>query len=147
MSTPDLDASVRILDSAGALVLDLTEANGYYLIEISTPDRTWRRITTTSPFVDGEHLVAAVLEGGMHGFICRIDGSSQAQINTRRQALVDAVEVWSWLLEVTIGNSRSVWRATRGDSSFPLDKYQAMAGQSTYIAKIPVQPTPATTTI
>jgi hypothetical protein len=147
MSTPDLDASVRILTNASAVVLDLTEANGYYLVEVSTPDRTWRRITVHSPYADGEFPVAMVLEGGMHGFICRIDGSSQAQINTRRQALVDAVEVWSWLLEVTIGNSRSVWRATRGDSSFPLDKYMAMAGQSTYIAKVPVQPTAAFTTI
>jgi len=147
MTTPDLAASVRILSNASAVVLDLTEAAGYYLIEVSTPDRTWRRITTHSPYADGEFPVAMVLEGGMHGFICRIDGSTQAQIDTRRQALVDAVEVWSWLLEVTIGNSRSVWRATRADSSFPLDKFQAMAGQSTFIAKVPVQPTPATTTV
>lgn len=147
MTTPDLAVGVRILNNASTVVLDLTEAGGYYLIEVSTPDRTWRRVTTHSPYADGEFLVAAVLEGGMHGFVARIDGATQAIIDTRRQAVVDAVEVWSWLLEVTIGNNRTVWRATRADSSFPLDKYQAMAGQSTYIAKIPVQPTPATTIV
>jgi len=147
MTTPDLAATVRILSNASAVVLDLTEAGGYKLVEVSTPDRTWRRITVHSPHADGEFLVAAVLEGGMHGFVVIIEGSTQAIINTRRQALIDALEVWSWLLEVTIGNSRSVWRATRSDSSFPLDKFQAMAGQSTFIAKIPVQPTPANTTV
>jgi len=36
-----------------------------------------------------------------------------------------------------------VWRATRADSSFPLDKFQAMATRNVVIIKIPVQPTPA----
>jgi len=104
-------------------------------------------VTTTSPFVDGEHLVAAVLEAGSHTMAYRVSGATWSQLQTRRQALVDAVEVWAWLLEVTVGNSRSLWRATRADSSYPLDKYQAMAGQSTFIAKIPVQPTAAVTTV
>lgn len=143
MGTPDLDASVRILSSAGALVLDLTEAGGYDLVDLGVPDRTWRRVTTTSPFVDGEHLVAAVLEGGSHTMAYRVSGATWSQLQTRRQALVDAVEAWSWLLEVTIGGVRYVWRATRADSSGPIDKFQAMATQNVITIKVPVQPTPA----
>jgi hypothetical protein len=147
MTTPDLPAYVRILNNASTVVLDLVEANGYQLVEVSTPDRAWRRITTHSPYADGEFPVAMVLEGGTHGLVVQVLGTTQAQIATRVQALVDAVEVWSWLLEVTIGNSKSVWRATRADSSNPLDKFQAMAGQTTVTVTAPVQPTAAVTTI
>ena len=143
MSTQDLDASVRILDSAGTLVLDLTEAGGYDLVDLGVPDRTWRRVTTTSPFVDGEHLVAAVLEAGSHTMAYRVSGATWSQLQTRRQALVDAVEVWAWLLEVTISGVRYVWRATRADTSGPIDKFQAMATQNIITIKVPVQPTPA----
>lgn len=147
MSTPDLAASVRILTLASVLVLDLTEATGYELVEVSVPERTWRRLTTHSPYVDGEFLVAAVLEGGVHSLIVRVKGASASQIASRRKTLVDALEAWSFLLEVTIGNSRALWRATRADSSFPLDKIEAMAGQCTLTARIPVQPTATVTTI
>jgi len=143
MSTPDLDASVRILSSAGALVLDLTEAGGYDLVDLGVPDRTWRRITTSSPFVDGEQLVSAVLEGAAHTLAIQVSGSTWAQMHTRRQSLVNAVEAWAWLLEVTIGGTHYTWRASRADSSGPLEKFAAMTHKCTLTLKVPVQPTPA----
>ncbi len=142
MPTPDLDASVRILNSAATVVLDLTEAGGYDLVELGVPDRTWRRVVATSPFVDGEHLVAAVLEAGAHTMAVKVSGATWAQLQTRRQALVDAVEAWSWLLEVTISGVTYLWRASRSDTSSPLDKFPAMARQAVVTVKVPVQPTP-----
>jgi len=141
MAIADLDASVRILTSAGALVLDLTEAAGYDLVDLGVPDRTWRRVTATSPFVDGEHLVAAVLEAGAHTMAYRVSGANWGQVQDRRQVLVDAVEAWAWLLEVTIGGVRYLWAASRSDSSGPLEKFAAIAGQNIITIKVPVQPT------
>ena len=143
MSTPDLDAAVRILDSAGTLVLDLTEAAGYDLVDLGVPDRAWRRVVATSPFVDGEQLVAAVLEAGAHTMAYRVSGATWSQLQTRRQALVDAVEVWAWLLEVTVAGVRYVWRASRADTSGPIEKFAAMATQNIITIKVPVQPTPS----
>lgn len=139
----DLNAAVRIFDTSASLVLDITEANGYELVMVSNPDRTWWRLTTHSAFADGEFPIAMRLEQGSYGLVILVKGATQAQIATRIKTLVDAVEAWSWLLEVTIGNSRVLWRATRADSSNPLDKYQAMAGQTTITVTIPVQPTPS----
>lgn len=145
--TPDLDVTVRILDSSGTLVLDVSEANGYYLVDLGVPERTWRRILIQSPFVDGDELVSAVLEAGAFNPSVRVSGGSWVQVDTRRLALIDAAEQFSFLLEVTVAHRRSVWRAARADSSNPVDKYEAMAHQSTVTLKVPVQPTALVTTV
>ena len=108
MAAPDLDVTIRILSSSGTLVLDVSEANGYYLVDLGVPERTWRRIVATSPFVDGDQLVSAVLEAGAFNPSVRVSGDSWVQVDTRRLALIDAAEQFSFLLEVTVAHRRSV---------------------------------------
>jgi len=72
----------------------------------------------------------------------RVSGANWGQVQDRRQAMVDAVEAWAWLLEVTIGGVRYLWAASRADSSGPLEKFAAIAGQNVITIKVPVQPTP-----
>ena len=88
-----------------------------------------------------------MLESGAYNPSIRVTGDSWAQVDTRRLALIDAVEQFSFLLEVTMPGRRAVWRASRADSSNPVDKFEAMAKQSTVTLRIPVQPTPAITGI
>lgn len=139
--------ALKCLNSAGALVLDLN-AGGYKAVTLPGADKTWRRHTAQSPFVDGTQEISAVLDGMVLDVQVRIRAGSWATIETLRAAL-DAATSGSprWLLQITRGGVTEVWRADRADSSSPAPSHNLLNLQRDVLLRIPVQPTPAITGI
>jgi hypothetical protein len=110
---------VRVLDPAGAevLVLGDNSIEGGYLVEVyDEGERTYRRVTTDSPFVHGSFEVAAALAGRTLTVVVLVTGPDWATISARTEALLEAVEVPKWRLEV----AGKTWVCEVADSSAPV---------------------------
>ena len=143
-----MSRTVRCRDLAGTLVLDLSSA-GYELDMDGVNDggRTWRRITTTSPFVDGVHEVSKVLDVNSVKVTLRLVSTTWVGVETLRQALLAAVEPSVWLLEIVVDGVSYTHRAYGADSVAGLLTSEVGAMYRTISLSIPVQPTPAITGI
>lgn len=140
-----VDANVRVLDLAGAEVLDLG-AGGYGVGPVSFDGMTWRTVRATSPVMDGWVLTQAVKDGGTLTFTVRVGGSSWAQQETRRLALEDALSRFAYGLEVTAEGVTEVYRADPGDlSRGTLVASDIAACAKTYGVSVPCQPNPTVT--
>jgi len=140
--------TLKVRDTAGTLVLDLN-TGGYKAILLPGSDATWRRQTTQSPFVDGNHEISAVLDGLVLDVQVKISGTSWVDVETKRAALMAAVSgsVAVWLLEVGRSTMAETWRANRADSTSPAPAHNMLNLRRDVFLRIPVQPTPAITGI
>lgn len=110
---------MRVLDPAGAevLVLGDNSIEGGYLVEVyDEGERMYRRVTTDSPFVHGSFEVAAALAGRTLTVVVLVTGPDWSTISARVDALLDAVEVDQWRLEV----GAVTWFCKVADSSAPI---------------------------
>lgn len=108
-----------INDPTGTQVLELGDENhvsGYVVDVYDEGDRTWRRVTTDSPFVHGVFEVAAALDGRTLTLSVLVTGTDWATITGRVDALLDATEVPGWQLEV----GSTTWICRPADSSAPV---------------------------
>jgi len=130
------------------LVLDLA-ATGYELDVDGVHDggRTWVRQTTRSPFVDGVHEISRVLDVNKIDVTLRLVSTTWVGVETLRQALLTAVEVPSWLLEIAVDGVSYTYRANAADSVSGLTTVELGSMYRTISLTIPVQPTPAITGI
>lgn len=143
-----MTVSAQILDAAGTLVLDMTVANGYEIVGLNPGDRTWRTIDTQSPFVDGTHTIASVLDSNTLEAVFRIRGVTWVVVEQRYQALLAAISQQSWLFSETSEGVSKVWRTSR-----PADSVSHVTAEDLALKRrdvsvpIRVQPTPAITGI
>jgi len=140
--------TVRFRNSAGTLVLDLS-STGYEMVEdgVNIGGRAWRRVTVSSPFVDGNHEVSSVLDSRTAEVTVRLIGSTWAAVQALYAALMAAVEASSWLLEVEIDGVSEVYRASPADSVAGTTTVEITHAFRTVSLTIPVQPTPYVTGI
>lgn len=138
--------TVRCRTAGGVLTLDLSSA-GYEIVEdgVNPGERTWRRTTVTSPFVDGVYEVHSVLDGATAEVTVRCLGATWADVQARYAALLAAVEVPSWLLEIEVDGVSYAYRASRADSVAGLQTIEVEHAFRTVSLSIPVQPTPTIT--
>lgn len=139
---------INCRDLAGALVLCVS-TGGYEPVEDGVRDgaRTWRRLTTSSPFVDGTHEVSKVLDGYNIEVTLRLVAATWVGVETLRQALLVAVEPTAWLLEIVVDGVSYTYRASGADSMAGLSTMEVGSMYRTISLTIPVQPTPAITGI
>jgi hypothetical protein len=146
-----ISVGVRILDDAGALVLDCTEAAGYVLVSISEGSRSWRRYVAQGRFVAGDALVAATLASGTEIIQWLVVASTSSALRTRIANLRAALEQFAWRLEVSIEGTVEVLACdvsdtTIGDAGVWAPFYLADHKQL-LTATIPRQPDPISVVI
>jgi hypothetical protein len=111
--------TVRILDPDGVEVLvigDNAVVDSYVAEVYDEGERTWRRITTDSPFVHGTFPIIETLDGRGLALSVVVTGPDWATITARVDALLDAVEVPGWQLEV----GGKTWACRPADSTSPV---------------------------
>lgn len=138
----DIVLNFRCLDSAGALVLDCFEANGYEVVSLEPLERTWRRDVRSAPDVEDEVEVQSVLGASVYGAVIRCVGVSNAQAAARRRNLIAAVEQRRWRLEVTIGADVETFAARRADTQTTRDHADVLTFRRHVTLRIPVSPRP-----
>jgi hypothetical protein len=114
---------------------------------VNEGSRTWVRQTTKSPFVDGIHETGKVLDGRNIEVTLRCRADTWVGVETLRAALLAAVEVSSWLLEVEVDGVSTTYRASGADSTSTYATQDFTYKERTVMLTIPVQPTPAVTGI
>lgn len=138
--------AVRILDSSGTLVLAPAVAGGYTLTGLSEGARSWRRADAASRFVDGSALVAATLDMSLANAVWLVRGSTAAQMQTRTDALRDALEQFTFQLEVTVDGVVEVWDCWCADTALgdggQLESELQTTKTRRMTASIPRQPRP-----
>jgi len=140
--------AVRIRDLTGVLVLDLAVASdgtGYELdIDGVRPSQTvWRRKTSTSPWVDGYSPDVVSKDGRTLEVALRVVGTDNGQVSTLQQALLAAIEVPQFLLEVEVDGVSTTWRADCADSAWSWVSSEMVNTFRTVQLTIPVQPSPS----
>lgn len=108
-----------IRDPDGVSVLTLGDEQldaGYVVDSYDEGERSWRRITTDSPFVHGVFEVTAALDGRSITLGIVVKGADWATITGRVSDLLDAVEVPGWQLEV----DGVTWVCRPADSYAPM---------------------------
>lgn len=95
----------EIRDPSGVLVFTLGDASvsadGFVITDFDQGDRSWRRITATSPVVDGEYEVQAARSGQTITLGLYLSATDWAAVSALRVALLSAVEVDGWRLIVS----------------------------------------------
>lgn len=137
----NLAIAARLLDSAGVLVLDATEAAGYLAAPPwGVTGRTWRRSVVTADDVEGDVEQQSVLAASVYqlGFI--VTGATGAQVETRISNLINAAEARSWRLEVTLDGVVRTWLANRADSTRSYDRSFLAARRVPVTLRVPIQP-------
>jgi hypothetical protein len=136
--------TVKVRDSAGTLVLDLS-STGYELDfdGVAVGGTVWLRRETRSPFVDGFALDGATKDGKTAQITLRCVGATNVVVEGLLEDLVAAVEVPSWLLEVEVDGVSRTWRASCADSSWSHLTVEMENFFRTVVLTVPVQPTPA----
>jgi hypothetical protein len=108
---------VRDPDLVTVLTLgDTAPVGGYLVTGYDEGTRSWRRITTSSTRVDGEFDVASARGRQTITLEVFISGTSWADIRTKHRALLAAVEVTGWVLDV---DGSVQWRCEKADSTSP----------------------------
>ena len=145
----DLEVVCRLRSLAGATLIDLhNHVNGYdILAPVDFSDESWVRMTTSSPYVDGEFETAARLSGGRVSVGVRIQGATWAQVETRRLAVRAAyVSLPTFLLDVTLEGVTQTFRANRPDvSSLAVAPVDMARKVRRIMLTFPVQPNPTVT--
>lgn len=141
--------AVNVRTLAGALVLALEdEANGYWIRGDGLPaeERRWLRRESRSPWVDGSSDDGGTVDATEVSLLVKVFGPSWVSVETRYQALLDAVAAPSWLLEQQVEGVSKVWRAGRVDVLVPPVSTMDLLNKRRYVVlTLPVQPTPAIT--
>ncbi len=96
---------------------DERPVGGYLVTSYDEGSRTWRRQSTASPYVDGEFETAAALAGRVVTVSVFIQAANWAAVSVLHEALLDAVEVSGWWLEVNAGKT---WLCRVADSASPM---------------------------
>ena len=108
----DLDIELTVTRDELALAdLTVSRANGYSIVKegIGPGRSTWRRITTTSPWVHGNQLVHAVREAPSMQVAVRVTGTSHSNLWTRINTLTDAFSQFDYDLTFTIEGVTFTW--------------------------------------
>lgn len=132
---------------AGVALIDMDDDTaGYELVSVGMPDEVWRRMTVTSPFVDGEFEVQAALAAGKLECIVRVKGDSWSQVEARRLALratwADSPE---FLVRLTRSGVAVTYRARRPDVSGSVATIDRANNRRELLLSFPVQPNPTVT--
>jgi hypothetical protein len=131
---------VIIADPESVTVLTLGDdesVGGYVVTAYDEGTRSWRRITTSSPRVDGEFDVASALGRTTLTLEVFISGTSWADIRTKHRALLAAVEVTGWILDV---DGSVLWRCEKADSTSPTPGLGMNSDGRLVTLTIPAQP-------
>ena len=145
MPLGNVDATVILREEDGTELQDLS-ADGYGVGPVEEPAFTWRRDQITSPYVDGWSLISAAKDGGILAFTVRVEGSTWDEVETRRAALVEWLDVWSYKVEVYADGVSTTYRAEPADvTPEPLTGPTIQNKARQFGISIPVQPNPAVT--
>lgn len=139
------DFEIRILDTTGTLVLDLSEANGYHLRSVAMPELVRRRDVVTSPDIEGEVERQSVLDAAVLEILVSCRGASASAAWDLYDALFDAVVDGErrYQVETTMHGRVDVWDARRAMAwRLDSDKSRMRLHHRDVSMLIPVQPTP-----
>jgi hypothetical protein len=141
----DVDATVRIRNDAGSLVLDLS-TGGYWVGPVDDNGYSWRRIRATSPFIDGSALVQATRDIGTLEFAVRVEGVTWVEVQQRFEALLASVDPILYQVEVDADGVSRTYVAEPADITPATLTGPVVAGKwRAYALTIPVQPNPTIT--
>ena len=139
------DFEMRLLDTTGTLVLDLSEANGYHLRSITMPELVRRRDVVTSPDVEGEVERQSVLDAAVLEVLVSCRGATASAAWDLHDALYDEVVDGPrrYRVETTMHGRVDVWDARRVMAwRLDTDKSRMRLHHRDVSMLIPVQPTP-----
>lgn len=136
---------VQIRDSAGALVMDLTLANGWDKLVFDGQGVSWERAEVTSPWVDGT-FDASIRKGSQPLTVSlRAMGSTLAQADSRVGDLLDAVSASAWQITRTLAGVSTTWRCRAADAAVSFTTEDWLLNRRTVVLTIPAQPNPTIT--
>lgn len=131
---------MKIRDSEGVLVLTLGDSahvGGYLVTDEYRPGaRVWRRTTTSAPRVDYEFELTKARANVSTTLAVDVIGANEAEVKTRVDALLDAVEGDLWLLDVDGDGTSDVWLCDAADSE--VTRYPD--GSRSVVLTIPARP-------
>lgn len=137
--------------SLSDLELNTSSGDDYKVIknELAGGALGWRRQTVTSPFVEGRALINAVKDVVISPIGIRVTGSTQADLKSKMQALVNAFTQQSYQITETIGGQVwGVYQCEPADivigSGSVYHTEQFIAFKQEFRAQIPRKPDPGT---
>lgn len=137
--TAGLDVSLRISTGHGWLELNY----GAYELHrdtFSTTQRTMRRTQVTNPFVPGTFTVGAVPDNVTEAVAVWVEGDSHYEMDVAVQALVDALEQPSYLVEKRVNDSWQTWWCFAADVTIVTQAEYLYARKSLVQAQVPRLP-------
>lgn len=130
-----------IRDSSLSAVLTLGDAaivGGYVITDYDEGRRRHKRLTTSAPRVESQFDVASELDRVLLNLEVFIEGDDWSTIRTRHRALLAAVEVADWVLDMGDGVA---WRCAKADSTSPIPG-RALEAEGRFVTlEIPAHPT------
>lgn len=107
----DISVSAALSGGSDGLSITVSRANGYRVTRsgLGTGLGLIRRMTAQSPWVRGRTLIAAVEDTVTDTLEVRVQGSSQADYESKKAALVNAFRQDNYTLTVTVEGVSEVW--------------------------------------
>ena len=131
------------LAGGGTLALEDPD-NGYEIVGFGPGGRSWRRDAVEGRYTHGRTLINAVLESRVLTAQIRISGASWVQVQTRAQAMIDALSPLAYLVTSTVEGVATPMVCEPADvalaGSDQWDKFGIMANQQEYVLTIPYDP-------
>jgi hypothetical protein len=151
----DLPISVVITRAELTLAdLELNDHTAYATVGFGPGRRIRRNTYNKSGNAHGGTLNNSVLDVIVRPLIIRVLATSQSQLNTRTQTLLQAVEQSSFTIVETVSGAATTYDCMTSDDSGPTDpaggdtdlwdKFQLMKFRHAYRFAIPTQPQPLT---
>lgn len=116
--------------------LEINDHTNYYVAELGDLSVTWRRLTTSSPYVDGEVTTQRSRQNTTRQIVVEVLGADWGDAQANARALMDALgqdefemtitqntEVTTFLCEAsdfTWRQTKERWHANRGQVAFSL---------------------------
>lgn len=109
---------LRVLTTAGALVLDVATTGGYYIRTMQMPVQTRRRDVVSSPDMPGEFERQSVLDAAILEVVVSVRGSDDSTAWTRYDSLYAALcgSTRRFRVETTFRGQTDTWDATRAQT-------------------------------
>jgi hypothetical protein len=138
-----MELTLQVLDASGTLVLDLNgAASGYKGRTLPDAAREWEGDEVTSPWVDGSDMPQQRLKAAVKSVEVQVRGATWAEVETRYEALVAAIEQARWFLVIGREGVDRTWRAIgRASSQSPEPAHSVLNLLRTVTFSVLCQPT------
>ena len=137
-----LDIAFSIHGPAGWIDLE-DPANGYEAHKDTRASQavTWRKHEITSAYVEGTFVNEAVKENVTEALVVTVSGASHFELQTRVQAILDALSQLRYEVKARIGNAEETWTCSVADYTVESSQELLNSGKVIVRAQVPRMPT------